>query len=169
MTEPRTERRKPRSAARAGGGLALADRPGFLIRRLHQIHVALFLEECAPFGITPVQYSVMTALEREGPLDQVSLGEAVGIDRANGANVVRRLEERGLLRRQSHAADSRLKVCSLTSTGRALTRRMLAAVERAHARTIESLPRTERAAFVASLRRLVESNNELGRTRLRLR
>ena len=40
----------------------LWDRPGFLIRRLHQIHVALFLEECRGFDVTPVQYAVLTAL-----------------------------------------------------------------------------------------------------------
>jgi DNA-binding MarR family transcriptional regulator len=131
--------------------------------------VALFLEECAAFKITPVQYSVMTALEREGPLDQVSLGRAVGIDRANATDVVRRLEERGLLRRGAHDVDNRVKLCSLTTIGRALTKRMLTAVERAHARTIEALPRRERAAFVTSLQRLVESNNELGRTKFRLR
>ena len=80
-----------------------------------------------------------------------------------------RLEERGLLQREAHAADSRLKVCSLTTAGRALTKRMVHAVERAHLKTIEALPKRERAAFLASLRRLVESNNELGRTKLRLR
>jgi len=32
----------------------LASRPGFLIRRLHQIHLSLFAEECASFKVTPV-------------------------------------------------------------------------------------------------------------------
>lgn len=164
MTRSRTS--SQRSAA---GELTLSDRPGFLIRRLHQIHVALFLEECAAFGITPVQYSVMTALERAGPLDQASLGREIGIDRANATDVVRRLEERGLLRRSAHAEDSRVKLCSLTTAGRSLNRRMRSAVERAHARTIDALPERARAAFVASLRKLVEINNDRGRTELKLR
>ena len=41
-------------------GNELSDRPGFLVRRLHQIHLALFAEECAGLDITPVQYSIMT-------------------------------------------------------------------------------------------------------------
>jgi DNA-binding MarR family transcriptional regulator len=163
---PRSGLRRP---ARTVSALHLADRPGFLIRRLHQIHVTLFSEACAAFSITPVQYSVMTALEREGPLDQMSLASEVGIDRANATDVVRRLEERRLIARAASPDDSRLKICSLTAAGRRLAARMRPAVEAAHARTIAALPRTERAAFVASLRRLVQANNALGRTKLRLR
>ena len=51
------------SETNTGGSLtSLWERPGYLIRRLHQIHVAIFLDECAEYGITPVQYAVMTAL-----------------------------------------------------------------------------------------------------------
>jgi DNA-binding MarR family transcriptional regulator len=158
-----------RHPARAAQRLPLADRPGFLIRRLHQIHVALFADSCARFGITPVQYSVMTALARAGSLDQMSLAAEVGIDRANATDVIRRLEGRGVLRRRAGASDSRLKICSLTPAGRRLAARMRPAVERVHRRTIAALPARERGAFVASLVRLVEANNDLGRTKLRIK
>lgn len=161
---------KPRSAAAQGRtNLPLADRPGFLVRRLHQIHVALFAEECAKFRITPVQYSLLTALERDAPLDQVSLAREIGIDRANCTDVLRRLEERRLVQRKASPADSRAKLCELTPAGRKLLGRMVAAAQRAHDRTIAALPAREREAFVRSLARLVEANNELGRTPLRLR
>ncbi|MCW5623705.1 MAG: MarR family transcriptional regulator [Burkholderiales bacterium] len=163
-------RGKPRSAAQGASAEApLTARPGFLLRRLHQIHVALFLEECAEFGITPVQYSVMTVLTVQGTLDQAALAREVGIDRANATDVVRRLEERDLLSRTSGDHDNRVKLCTLTAVGVALTQRMQAAVERAHERTVEGLPPRERKAFLASLQRLVESNNDMGRTKLRLR
>jgi DNA-binding MarR family transcriptional regulator len=161
--------RRPRRKAGAPEALPLADRPGYLVRRLHQIHVALFAETCGRFGITPVQYSVMTALEREGALDQVSLAAEVGIDRANATDVIRRLEGRGLLRRAAGESDGRLKMCSLTPAGRRLAARMRPAVERVHRRTIVALPPRERAAFLASLVRLVEANNERGRTKLRIK
>ena len=159
---------RSRVPARAGRRLPLADRPGFLLRRLHQIHVALFTEACGRFGITPVQYSVMTALERAGSLDQMSLAAEVGIDRANATDVIRRLEGRGVLRREASTSDSRLKICSLTPAGRRLAARMRPAVEQAHRRTVSALPPGERAAFLASLVRLVEANNDRGRTKLRI-
>jgi len=153
----------------AQSDLPLSDRPGFLVRRLHQIHVALFAEECAPFGITPVQFSVLTALERDAPLDQVSLAGEVGIDRANCTDVLRRLEERKLIRREASATDSRAKLCELTPAGRKLLERLAPAARRAHDRTLDALPRAERDAFLKSLVRLVEANNALGRAKLRLR
>ena len=37
--------------------------PGHYIRRLQQIAVALFLEETAEFGITPVQFAALQAVD----------------------------------------------------------------------------------------------------------
>jgi MarR family transcriptional regulator, lower aerobic nicotinate degradation pathway regulator len=97
---------------------ALDARPGFLIRRLHQIHVALFVEECAPEGITPVQYSILTALEQMGPSEQIALSRAVGLDRANTADVIGRLVERRFIQRRVSRTDKRKKVAELTEVAR---------------------------------------------------
>jgi DNA-binding MarR family transcriptional regulator len=162
---------KSATAPRAGKPAreVLKRRPGFLIRRLHQIHTSLFAEECEAFGITPVQYSLMTALLHHGEADQVSLAAEVGIDRANTTDVLRRLEERGFIGRKMSAEDSRAKLCTLTRDGRRTALAMEKAVRRAHDRTIAVLPAAERKAFVESLRRLVDAYNDLGRTRLRLK
>ena len=85
----------------------LAARPGFLVRRLHQIHLALFAEECSAFNVTPVQYSIMTVAAAHPGLDQVALAYEVGVDRATLANVVARLENRGVLRRTQGRTDRR--------------------------------------------------------------
>src|SRR5262249_24959426 len=39
-------------------------RPGFMIRRAHQIAVALFLEETGELKITTTQYGILCILER---------------------------------------------------------------------------------------------------------
>ncbi len=143
---------------------ALEQRPGFLIRRLHQIHVALFMEECAPEGITPVQYSILTALEQIGPSEQIALSRAVGLDRANIADVMTRLVERRFVQRRVSRSDRRKKVAELTEVGRALLARLETRVARAHERTIEALPEEKRAQFLKHLLLLVETNNELSRT-----
>jgi DNA-binding MarR family transcriptional regulator len=146
----------------------LAARPGFLVRRLHQIHLALFAEECSAFNVTPVQYSIMTVAAAHPGLDQVALAYEVGVDRATLANVVARLENRGVLRRTQGRTDRRLKNVTLTAAGRKLLGRMTAAAHRAHDRTVEALPPDERAAFIRALRRLVDAGNEYGRAPLRL-
>lgn len=146
----------------------LAARPGFLIRRLHQIHVALFIEECAAFDVTPVQYSIMSAVQAHPGLDQARLGEEVGVDRATLANVVGRLDRRGLVRRRASAADRRLRLVDMTAAGAALLARMDAPARRAHARTVEALAPAERQVFVQALAQLVQSGNAHGRAPLRL-
>lgn len=55
--------------------------PGFLTRRLHQIHVAIFLEECAAFNITPVQFSLLKALSAGAEMDQATIATQIGVDR----------------------------------------------------------------------------------------
>jgi DNA-binding MarR family transcriptional regulator len=142
-------------------------RPGFLIRRLHQIHVALFIEECAPEGITPVQYSILTALDQMGPSEQIALSNAVGLDRANTADVIARLAERRFIQRRGSRTDKRKKLAELTDVGRALLARLEVGVERAHERTLAALPPKDRKQFMTYLVRLVDTNNELSRTPIR--
>ncbi len=146
----------------------LARRPGFLIRRLHQIHLALFAEACGAFGVTPVQYSILTIASAQPGLDQAALASAVGIDRTTVADVLARLERRGLVRRSRAARDARLKLVHATIGGRRLLSRMDRHAQRAHERTIAPLPPDERAAFIDALVKLVEAGNGLGRAPLRL-
>src|SRR5690606_18728333 len=88
----------------------LFTRPGFLIRRLHQIHSALFHEETSAFNITPVQYSLLSVLEQWGELDQNSLAHHVGLERSSVAEVLPRLEQRELLSRRPSERDKRARL-----------------------------------------------------------
>ncbi|HTI16437.1 MAG TPA: MarR family transcriptional regulator [Trinickia sp.] len=142
---------------------ALQERPGTLIRRLHQIHTALFLEECASEGITPVQYSVLSALEQFGPSEQIVLARAVGLDRATTAGVIGRLVEKRFVQSYASRTDKRKRVAELTKVGRALLIRLEPKVGRAHERTLAALSERNRVQFMRCLRQLVEANNEISR------
>lgn len=139
-------------------------RPGFLVRRLHQIHYALFYEECSKFDITPVQYGLLTTLSITPDLDQNSLGRELGIDRTNVADVLNRLSKRGLLVRQRSEKDKRMVLARLTPEGEAVTQQMYDAMQRAQVRLLEPLLPEERNAFITTLLRLIDGNNHLGRT-----
>jgi MarR family transcriptional regulator, lower aerobic nicotinate degradation pathway regulator len=157
----------PKDDGRNDDYRSLARRPGYLIRRLHQIHVALFAEECGAFGVTPVQYSIMTVIARQPSLDQGHLAEEVGVDRATLADVLARLEARDLVSRRRPGADRRMKLVSITEAGRRLLVRMDPHARRAHERTVAALPPESRAAFAESLMVLVAANNALGRAPMR--
>jgi len=147
---------------------ALWGRPGFLIRRLHQIHTSLFIEETRAFDITPVQYSLMTALAEQGVIDQMTLALEIGLERTSVAEVIPRLEAKGLLRRTKSMDDRRAKLVRLTPKGRTLVARMQAAVRRAHDRTLADLPKAQRDVFLLYLIKLVERSNGRGSVPLRL-
>ncbi|WP_213877126.1 MarR family transcriptional regulator [Pseudomonas sp. dw_358] len=148
---------------------ALLGRPGFLIRRLHQIHCGLFLDETREFNITPVQYSLMTALGTHGEMDQNTLSLEIGLERTSVAEVIPRLEARGLLQRRQSTEDRRVKRVKLSRKGLYLLKKMDANVQRAHDRTIEHIPADQRSLFMLQLIRLVEANNDLGSAPFKLR
>jgi MarR family transcriptional regulator, lower aerobic nicotinate degradation pathway regulator len=147
----------------------LQERPGFLIRRLHQIHVALFVEECGSEKITPVQYSILTALDQMGNVEQIALSRAVGLDTTNVADVLARLERQRMVRRRFSPRDKRRKVVTLTEAGRAALRRIDAGAARAHERTLAALEPKARDRFLRDLARLVELNKVVGPALLALR
>lgn len=146
--------------------LPLWKRPGYLVRRLHQIHYALFFEECHDFGITPVQYGLLTILSGNPDSDQISLAQALGIDRTNVADVLSRLAQRGLIDRTRSTEDKRMVLARLTSEGEKLVAAMHPAMSRAQERLLDTLDAEERDAFLATLLKLLEANNKYGRAAL---
>jgi DNA-binding MarR family transcriptional regulator len=161
-----SDRRAPRSQLSAQSlhaNMPLWARPGYLLRRLHQIHYALFFEECAGYDITPVQYGLLTTLSLNPDLDQNSLGRELGIDRTNVADVLSRLTRRGLLQRRRSPDDRRMVLARLTLAGERLTKTMYKSMRRAQERLLEPLPPHERQAFLITLIRLIDGNNHLGR------
>jgi DNA-binding MarR family transcriptional regulator len=137
----------------------LFSRPGFLIRRMHQIHGFLFAEETGDYDITPVQYSLLTTLDAFGELDQNSLAIQVGLERSSVAEVIPRLHARGLVDRTQGSHDKRLRLVKLTLKGKRLVAKMSAAVQRAHDRTIDHLSPEEQDLFMLLMIKLVEANN----------
>ncbi|MFG1477698.1 MarR family transcriptional regulator [Xanthobacter sp. V4C-4] len=133
----------------------LFERPGFLARRVHQIHVSLFAELCAPFGVTPVQYSLLSALADREAADQTTLSRLVALDRTTTTGALKRLEARGLVRRGTSPTDRRSQSCSLTDAGRAMLADMEAGARQAHAATVAMLSAQERAQLIAAMKKIV--------------
>jgi DNA-binding MarR family transcriptional regulator len=133
----------------------LAERPGFLARRLYQIHVALFSEACAQFDVTPVQYSLLTALSLRIRADQTTLAADVALDRTTVTGALKRLEKRGLIQRSTSQQDRRSQECRLTSAGAGLLVEMEEPARWAHRETIAPLSTAEQAILVELMGRLV--------------
>ena len=138
-------------------------KPGHLIRRAQQIAVAVFMDECGRFDVTPVQYAALAAIGAQPDIDATRLAQLIALDRSTTGSVLERLEAKALVQRNPSPEDRRIKLLRLSDSGRALLREVEAAVERAQRRIVAPLRPDERKTFLRLLARLVESNNALSR------
>ncbi len=145
------------------------DRPGFLVRRLHQIHVAMFLKAMSKEKITPIQYGLLSILLDRPGLDQLSVAGELGIDRANVGDVLNRLEKRKLITRVTDPSDRRRRICLPTRDGIAFVHKHYRNMQQAQERLLEPLNPEERKTFMSLLHRLVDENNDEGRATLVVR
>jgi DNA-binding MarR family transcriptional regulator len=141
----------------------LGQRPGFLIRRLHQIHVALFQKKCAAFDVTPLQYSLLSALARRGTADQTTLAADVALDRTTTTGALKRLQSRKFIERAVDSRDRRAQMCRLTKAGASLLRRMEASARAAHRETVADLSKAEQRRFIAMMQRIVAASSSGGK------
>jgi DNA-binding MarR family transcriptional regulator len=135
----------------------LSQRPGFLIRRLHQIHVALFQEACGKFDVTPLQYSLLSALAARKTADQTTLAADIALDRTTTTGALKRLAARNLVERAVNDQDRRARLCRLTSAGATLLAQIETSARSAHRATLEGLTQQEQAVFIDMMQRIVAS------------
>lgn len=85
-----------------------------------------------PHGLTHVQFVLLaslTWLTADGPVTQRQLADHAATDPMMTSQVLRALEERGLLRRLPHPSDRRARALAVTSSGRELANQAIVAVE----------------------------------------
>jgi DNA-binding MarR family transcriptional regulator len=179
-TMPKKIKLSPAAATRATGPVRpavpalfadapLMERFGFLIRRLHQIHIALFMQEAKDLDITTIQFTALSVLHQLGEIDQSELAVHVGMDRANVSEVVRRLSEKGYVTVRVNPAHGRKRLILLTREGASFLKKADQCALRAQERTIAALTQQDQKIFAGLLRRLVQEQNDLGRSPLRLK
>jgi DNA-binding MarR family transcriptional regulator len=135
--------------------------PGHLIRRMHQVSVAIFMEETAGFDVTAVQFAILNALLEDPGEDQVTLARKVAFDPATFGAVIARLESRGWVRREPDTADRRRKLLWVTEEGAEVARRMKRAVGKVQQRILEPLEASDQAQLLSLLDRLVSAHENV--------
>ena len=141
--------------APASPRLALETFPGHGIRRLQQIAVAVFSQGAQPHGVTPVQFAVLQLLEHMPGIDQRTLAQQVGFDKATIGGVIDRLEARGLLLRQQTPKDRRVKLLHLTESGQELLQALMPIALQAQRHMLDPLSDEERQQFIDLMARVL--------------
>lgn len=132
----------------------LDEQIGFILRRAHQRHTAIFAREIAG-DLTPTQFAALARLHELGECSQNRLGRLVAVDAATIKGVVERLQARGLIETAPDASDRRRMIVSLTEKGRNLAREAIASAVRITGKTLKPLSRSEQEALLGLLSRIV--------------
>jgi DNA-binding MarR family transcriptional regulator len=123
---------------------------GFLIRRAQQRHVAAWQREVSP-EVSSVQFGVMAVLARRPGASQRELGDELDLDRSTIADLVARLERRGIVQRERHLDDRRRNALELSPAGLRELERLRPHVDQVEHVLTDALDPQERA----ELRRLL--------------
>jgi DNA-binding MarR family transcriptional regulator len=116
---------RPRTAAAPEGGPRPVAEPTlmYVMKQVELASRARLDELFRPIGMTALQYTALTVLERHPDMSSAQLARNSFVTTQSMADMVTALEERGLIERHRDAADRRRLVLALTSDGRALLRR----------------------------------------------
>ena len=90
------------------------------IRLLSLRHRARAAELLAPLGLSTGQEALLLELSHSGAAIQAQLSNALGCEPPSVTVMIRKLEDRGLIRRSPSPADKRATLVELTDDGRTL-------------------------------------------------
>lgn len=133
----------------------LTSAPGYGARRMYQAYLAAWTRHVDPV-LTGPQFAVLSAIRAYPDTDQSSLAGAVALDTSTMADVCRRMERRGLIRRSESSQDARRKLLSLTDAGAEALATTFDRTRALDEALLAHLPEEDRA-------RIAELLNDLGR------
>ena len=93
---------------------------GYNARRAALSIIELFLERLAPYGLKPVDFSVMTTIHHNPGVTSRQLCAALNLLPPNLVGLIQSLESRGLIERKPHPHDGRAVGLHATAKGQAL-------------------------------------------------
>jgi DNA-binding MarR family transcriptional regulator len=138
--------------------------PGFLLWQLTNLWQHRIRSALAPLGITHVQFVLLASAawfeNSEKLMTQAVLARHAHTDIMMTSQVLRTLEEKGLLTRAVHPTDTRARVVSLTTEGREVARRAFTVVETVDAAFFAELG-AQYATFLELMRQLIKGHTNV--------
>ena len=130
----------------------LQDQIGFVLRKAHQRHVAIFAAKIG--DLTPPQFAALAKLADVGETSQNQLGNLIAMDAATVKGVIDRLKARGLVELTKHDADKRRLLVNLTTEGRETVERLIPLAVQITTETLQPLSPKEAATLLKLLSRI---------------
>ncbi|RLV48229.1 MarR family transcriptional regulator [Nocardioides mangrovicus] len=129
----------------------------YLVKQVELAIRAGLDELVRPAGLTALQYTALTVLERHPDMTSAHLARRSFVTAQSMADMVTTLRERGLVERHRDPDDRRRLVLALTDAGSALLTSLRPKVEALELRMVAGLSATEARTLAASMRSCRES------------
>jgi DNA-binding MarR family transcriptional regulator len=123
----------------------------YLIKRTELAVRARLEELLKPAGITALQYTALTVLQRHDGISAAQLARDSFVTAQSMADMVRALERRGLIRREPNPANRRERLILLADGGRQLLAEYAEPARRLEERMVADLSAEEVGVFRRSL------------------
>lgn len=135
----------------------LSRSPIHLLHRAGQCAGDIFHAEMKVGGLTPRQLAVLITVSQNEGLSQTGLVERTGIDRSTLADIVRRMQRKGLLQRRRTKEDARAYAVKITDEGRRVLRTAEPLAKRVDDKVLDALPGKQREQFIDDLQAIVDT------------
>ncbi len=137
--------------------MVIHDMAGHLIRRLQQQSTQIFAQrtQAAGYDLTSVQYAALDAIANNPHVDQATVAEIIGYDRATIGGVIERLDTKGWVHRVVSEQDRRSRELSLTAKGNKIYLALQPIVHELQADILHPLSATEQERFIKLARQVV--------------
>ena len=155
----RPESASSRDSQSRAGEFRLSESPSHLLRRAEQYAAEIFLRSGTD-GVTLRQTVLLAAIAESEGASQSDLVTMTGIDRSTLAEMMARMEKKGLIARTAAADDGRAKSVKLTRDGRNRMEAALPAMRTVDDALLKALPRNRRGGFTAALAALAGAADE---------
>ncbi|MEZ5938746.1 MAG: MarR family transcriptional regulator [Hyphomonadaceae bacterium] len=141
-----------------GDGFRLSDSPSHLLRRAQQCISDQFLKTALADSVTLRQTVLMAAIAEAEGCSQSELVRATGIDRSTLAEMISRMERKGLVLRTAAAGDGRAKSVALSRAGRARLEEAVPAMQAVDEALMGLVPKSRRKSFQDTLTAIVAAD-----------
>ena len=167
-TREAARRQTKRGSATSGPGgrkasprdlFRLSRSPSHLLRRAEQFAAELFARSELHDGVTLRQTVLLAAIAEAEGASQSDLVRTTGVDRSTLAEMMARMEKKGLIARAAADDDGRAKSVRLTNEGRRRLDAVLPAIREVDRNLLAALPASRRTPFQAILAELAEAAN----------
>ena len=131
-----------------------------LLLRALQLAEERFARLAKANGLTLRQFAALAAIQAQPGLSQAELVRATSIDRSTLAEMMMRMEARGLVTRTQSREDQRANAVTITPAGRTALQNSLTHARAADAAILDLLSPPKKKALIATLHRISKRADE---------